>query len=71
MKSAGYSVFFPELKREPGENPGLPRSGKQERNLPSALIEYREAADSRKLTAKTTMSKCLQARRPASRMFLV
>jgi hypothetical protein len=26
------------LKREPGENPGLPRSGKQERKLTIALV---------------------------------
>jgi hypothetical protein len=40
---------FARTRREPGENPGLPRSGKRERRPPHALtVRGREAVDIRK-----------------------
>ncbi len=37
--TSGLPAYHPEVKREPGVNPGLPRSGKQERKLSSSTGE--------------------------------
>jgi hypothetical protein len=59
------------IKREPGVNPGLPRSGKRERNPPHALVPRdweavggRDAAKAETLTSPKTCLHLEPERKP-------
>src|ERR1700716_8537 len=59
----GALGFRPGLKREPGENPGLPRSGKRERG-PRDALAFR--AGKRWTLGKRRKPKRSRVRRPAN-----